>query len=116
MTQKALSAIAEAETQADVLCRVAAEKAAEMKQKIKTEGEAHLAKVREETTLEYQNELAAITARTARLRERKHEEAEREAKSGLAYIECAIMDGDYTVAEEALDDVFGMEPESLSAW
>lgn len=45
-----------------------------------------------------------------------YEEAEREAKSGLAYIECAIMDGDYTVAEEALDDVFGMEPESLSAW
>lgn len=45
-----------------------------------------------------------------------YEEAEREARSGMAYIECAIMDGDYTVAEEALDDVFGMEPESLSAF
>ena len=80
MTIDAINAIREAESQAEVLCRVAAEKAAEMKQKIKAEGEAHLAKVREETTLEYQNELAAINARTARLRDRKHEEAEREAE------------------------------------
>lgn len=45
-----------------------------------------------------------------------YEEAEREARSGLAHIESAIMDGDYMCAEDALDDVFGMEPESLSAW
>ena len=80
MTQKALTAIAEAETQAEVLCRVAAEKAAEMKQKIHSEGEAHLTRVKEETTLEYQNELAAITARTERLTARHREEAIREAE------------------------------------
>lgn len=43
-------------------------------------------------------------------------EAEREAVLGMAEIETAIMDGDYMCAEDALDDVFGIEPEHLSAW
>ena len=85
MTQQALNAIAEAETQAEVLCRVAAEKAAEMKNRIKTEGEAHLARVKEETTLEYQNELAASKARTERLTARHREEAIREAEELTAH-------------------------------
>ena len=79
MTQKALAAIAEAETQAEVLCRVAEEKAAEMKNKIKTEGEAHCAKVEKETTEELERELQAIQRHAELLSQKKREEAQREA-------------------------------------
>jgi len=79
MTQKALAAIAEAETQAEVLCRVAEEKAAEMKNKIKAEGEAHCAKVEKETAEAFERELAAIRERAERLSAKKREDARREA-------------------------------------
>ncbi len=79
MTQKALAAITEAETQAEVLCRVAEEKATEMRNKIREEGLAHCAKVEQETEAEYKGELDAITASALRLTEKKRADAEREA-------------------------------------
>lgn len=84
MTQKALAAIAEAETQAEVLCRVAEEKATEMKNKIKTEGEAHCARVKEEATRECEDELATIKAHAERLGSKKREDAKREADDLIA--------------------------------
>lgn len=79
MTKNAISAIREAESQAEVLCRVAEEKAAEMKSKIEQEGNAHCAQVEKETTAEYTAELEEISKHVRRLTEKKTEEAEREA-------------------------------------
>ncbi len=81
MTQEAISAIRQAEEQAEVLCRVAEEKATEMRSKIKQEGEAHCASVERETTAEYAEELTAITARAKRLTAKKQQEAEEEAEA-----------------------------------
>ncbi len=81
MTQEAISAIRQAEEQAEVLCRVAEEKATEMRNKIKREGEAHCAGVEQETAAEYTEELAAITAHAKRLTAKKLQEAEEEAEA-----------------------------------
>ena len=58
---------------------MAEEKAAEMKNKIKTEGEAHCAKVEKETTEELERELQAIQRHAELLSQKKREEAQREA-------------------------------------
>ena len=80
MTQEAIVAIRQAEEQAEVLCRVAEEKAAEMKNKIRQEGEAHCKSVEEETAAEYAEELEDITARAKRLTAKKLQDAEGEAE------------------------------------
>ena len=81
MTKDAISAICEAESQAEVLCRVAEEKATEMKNKIQQEGNAHCAQVEKQTTAEYDAELEEISKHVRRLTEKKREEAEREAEA-----------------------------------
>lgn len=79
MTKNAIAAIKEAESQAEVLCRVAGEKAAEMKSKLQQEGEAHCAAVEKEVAEEYEKELEAIRLHAKRLTEKKQAQAEEEA-------------------------------------
>ena len=81
MTKDAISAIREAESQAEVLCRVAEEKATEMKNKIQQEGTAHCVRVEKQVTEEYAAELEEIGKHVRRLTEKKREEAEQEAQA-----------------------------------
>lgn len=87
MTKEAILAIRQAEEQAEVLCRVAEEKAAEMRAKIEREGTAHCEKATEEASREYESELAIIRARTQRItaKKRKENEAEAEALAARAH-------------------------------
>ncbi len=79
MTKEAIRAIRQAEEQAEVLCRVAEEKAAEMRAQIEREGKSHCDKATEEASLEYESELSVVRARTARLVAKKKKESEAEA-------------------------------------
>ncbi|MBQ3064220.1 MAG: hypothetical protein IJC99_05410 [Clostridia bacterium] len=81
MTKDAIRAIKQAEEQAEVLCRVAEEKAAEMRAQIEREGTAHCDKATEEAKAEYDSELALVRARTQRLVAKKKKEAEAEAEA-----------------------------------
>ena len=80
MTKEAIAAIRGAEEQAEVLCRVAAERAAEMRHKIEKEGLAHCEATEAELTAEYAEELEDIRARTEALIAHKLTEAEAEAE------------------------------------
>ncbi len=81
MTNRAVEAIRQAEEQAAVLCRVAGEKAAEMRAQIEREGKAHCEAVEKETTEAYARELEEIRARAKALTDKKEREAETEAKA-----------------------------------
>ena len=81
MTKEAIRAIKQAEEQAEVLCRVAEEKAAEMRAQIEREGTAHCDKATEEASSEYESEIAVIRARTAKLAAKKKKESEAEAEA-----------------------------------
>ena len=80
MSQDAIGKIIEAEEQAQVLCRVATERAAEMRAEMKRQGEAHLAQVERETALEYEKTLKQMCEDADRLREKKREQAQAQAK------------------------------------
>ena len=79
MTKEAIDAIRQAEEQAEVLCRVAEERAAEMRARIDEEGQAHCDKAAEEATLELTSELGEIEARSQRLAAKMKKDAEAEA-------------------------------------
>lgn len=81
MTNRAVEAIRQAEEQAAVLCRVAGEKAAEMRAQIEREGRMHCETVERETTEEYAEGLEEIRARAKALTDKKQREAEAEAKA-----------------------------------
>ncbi len=81
MTKDAIAAIRSAEEQAEVLCRVAGERAAEMRSKIEQEGAAHCERTEAELKAEYAEELAAVSARTEALIARKLTEAQAEAQA-----------------------------------
>lgn len=81
MTKEAIAAIQNAEEQAEVLCRVAAERAAEMRHKIEKEGAAHCEATEAELTAEYAEELKAIEARAEALIAKRQTEAEQEAEA-----------------------------------
>ena len=81
MTKEAIRAIKQAEEQAEVLCRVAEEKAAELRAQVEREGIAHCDKATEEASLEYESELAIVRAHTARLSAKKRKESEAEAQA-----------------------------------
>lgn len=81
MTNRAVEAIRQAEEQAAVLCRVAGEKAAEMRTQIEREGKAHCEAVERETEEAYARELEEIRARAKMLTDKKEREAEAEAKA-----------------------------------
>lgn len=79
MSKEAIRQIREAEDQAAVLCRVAEEKATEMRERIRAQGEAHCARVEQDTEAEYAAELADIRCRAAALEAKKRAEAEAQA-------------------------------------
>ena len=81
MTNRAVEAIRQAEEQAAVLCRVAGEKAAEMRAQIEREGKAYCETVERETEEAYARELEEIRARARALTHKKECEAEAEAKA-----------------------------------
>ena len=80
MSKKAIAQIRQAEDRAQVLCRVAEEKAAEILESVEQEGRAHLEETERATEREFAEELAQIRARADALVERKRVEAEREAE------------------------------------
>jgi len=79
VSKEAIMHIREAEAQAAVLCRVAEEKATELRERVKTQGEAHCAAVREDTEAEYAAVLADMRRRALALEEKKRLEALDEA-------------------------------------
>ncbi|MBE6689813.1 MAG: hypothetical protein IKM08_05770 [Clostridia bacterium] len=81
MSKTAIEQIRETEEQAAILCRVAEEKATEMRERVKAEGEAHCAAVRENTEAEYAEMLADIRQRAAALEQKKRREAMAEAEA-----------------------------------
>ncbi|MBQ8357825.1 MAG: hypothetical protein IJX39_08490 [Clostridia bacterium] len=80
MSKDAIRQIRETEDQAAVLCRVAEEKAAEMREQVRQKGEEHCALVRESTEAEYAAELTEMRRRATALEAKKRAEAEAEAK------------------------------------
>ena len=81
MSKTAIEQIRETEEQAAILCRVAEEKATEMRERVKAEGEAHCAAVRENTEAEYAEMLSDIRQRAAALEQKKRREAMAEAEA-----------------------------------
>lgn len=81
MTKEAIEAIRSAEEQAEVLCRVAAERAAEMCHKIEKEGTAHCETTEAELVAEYAKELETVKARAQNLIAKRLTEAEAEAEA-----------------------------------
>ena len=81
MSKEAISQILEAEEKAAVLCRVAEERATEMRERVKAQGQAHCDAVREETEAEYAAVLADVRRRASVLEEKKRLEALDEAEA-----------------------------------
>ena len=81
MSKEAILRIREAEDQAAVLCRVAEEKAVEMRERVRAQGEAHCTAVREDTEAEYAAELAEMRRRALALEDKKRAEAQEEAQA-----------------------------------
>lgn len=79
MIKEAIEAITAAEEQADLLCRVAAERAAEMRAATEREGNALCDKVADNTKRECDFELSVVTAKAQRINARKKKETEAEA-------------------------------------
>ncbi|MBR6728415.1 MAG: hypothetical protein IKM08_09510 [Clostridia bacterium] len=79
MSKDAIQRIREAEDQAAVLCRVAGERAADMRRRIHAQGEAHCAEVERDTEAEYAARLEEVRQRALALEEKKCAEAEAEA-------------------------------------
>lgn len=79
MSKEAILHIREAEDRASVLCRVAGEKATELRERVKAQGEAHCTAVREDTEAEYAAVLADMRRRASALEEKKRLEALDEA-------------------------------------
>lgn len=79
MSKQTIDAIRQAEEQAGILCRVAEEKAGEMRAKVEAEGRAHCEEVRRETEAEYAEKLQQINERAEALLEKRRGEAEKEA-------------------------------------
>ncbi len=79
MSKETIDAIRQAEEQAGVVCRVAEEKAGEMRAKVEAEGKAHCEEVRRATEAEYAEKLRQIRERAEALQEKRRAEAEKEA-------------------------------------
>ena len=79
MSQDAIKRIAAAEEQSAVLCRVASERAAEMRAEMLRQAEGHLAEVERSTAAECRRETAECRERIEALKQKKRAEAEAEA-------------------------------------
>ncbi|MBQ9801767.1 MAG: hypothetical protein IJW51_01680 [Clostridia bacterium] len=78
MIKEAIEAICQAEEQAELLCRVAAERAAEMRAETEREGTALCDKVADNAKRECDFELSVVTAKAQRINARKKKEIEAE--------------------------------------
>ena len=103
MSKEAIQRIREAEDQAAVLCRVAGERAAEMRKRIHAQGEAHCAEVERETEAEYAAQLEEIRQRALALEEKKCAEAEAEAARLEAAAEEKIDEAIHTIVWEIVE-------------
>ena len=81
MSQNAIVRITEAEDQAEVLCRVAEERAAEMLAEMKSKAKAHLTEVEQTALAQREQKLAQTKELTQALVEKKRAEAQGEAKA-----------------------------------
>lgn len=81
MSQNAIAKITEAEQRAEVLCRVAAERAAEQLAEMEQKAKAHLAAVEKHVTEKNAQNLAQTREHAAMLIEKKREIAEAEAEA-----------------------------------
>lgn len=84
MVQDAIGQIMVAEEQAQVLYRVASERAEEMRSEMQRQCEAHYEKVARVATAKREKSLDEIRARMARLQAKKSAEIEAEAEALLA--------------------------------
>jgi vacuolar-type H+-ATPase subunit H len=84
LSKEAIKRIQDTEDQAAILCRVAEEKAAELKERIRTEGEAHCIEAEQEAETEYAAQLEDIRRRALALEIKKRKEAEAEAEEMTA--------------------------------
>ena len=80
MSQNAIAKITEAEEQAEVLCRVAEERAAESLAVMESKAKAHLAEIERTATEEKEKKLAQTRELTAALVEKKRMQAQEQAK------------------------------------
>ena len=80
MSQDAIGKIMDAEEQAEVLCRVAKERAEEMRAEMTRQGEYHLAEVEKATAAEYAEKLNEMRAGAQALQEEKRVQAQEEAQ------------------------------------
>ena len=103
MSKDAIKQIRETEDQAAILCRVAEEKAAEMKERIRIEGEAHCAETEQETEAEYAAELDEIRRRALALESKKRAEAEAEAEALMKRARERLDDADKIIVWEIVE-------------
>ncbi len=80
MSQDAIGRIMAAEEQAEVLCRVARERAEEMRAEMTRQGEHHLGDVERTTAAEYDKKIEEIRANAQALQEEKRKQAQEEAQ------------------------------------
>ena len=76
---KSIRAIRDAEEQAAMLCKMAEDRAKEMRDRVHTEGEAHCAEVTRTAEEEVAATLAEVRRRAAAIREKKRSDAMDEA-------------------------------------
>lgn len=81
MSHQSIRTIRDAEDQAALLCRVATERAEEMRARVRAEGEAHCAEAERAAEAEYAATLAEIRQRAAAIKEKKRTEALLEAEA-----------------------------------
>lgn len=80
MSQSAIAKITEAEEQAEVLCRVAEERATEMRTEMERKAKEHLEAVERTATAQKEEKLSQTRELTRALIQKKRGEAELEAK------------------------------------
>ena len=81
MPKDAIGQITAAEEQATVLCRVATERAAEMRAEMQRQASAHLAQVEQSVTEEQKELTAQCAARLEALSQKKRTEAQQQAEA-----------------------------------
>ena len=81
MSHQSIRTVRDAEEQAALLCRVAGERADEMRARVRAEGEAHYEKAVRDAEEESAATIAAIRQRAAAIQEKKRAEAQSEAEA-----------------------------------
>ena len=105
MSQQAIEKIKEAESQAAVLCRVAQQRADQMRENVRSQGEAYLVDVEESTTEEFTAELSDIRRRALALEEHKRREAKKEADELIAKARERMAEAAHLIVWEIVENV-----------